>query len=73
MKVFSKLLWDYSMEKAKEMGAGALDFKGNNHGLSEGEEALFFLCKELIPGYLDGVIGEYAASKGCFVSVSFAE
>ena len=30
------------------------------HGLAEGEDASFFLCKELIPGYLDGITGEYA-------------
>ena len=37
------------------------------HGLPEGEDASFFLCKELIPGYLDGVTGEYATPKGYFV------
>ena len=30
------------------------------HGLPEGEDASFFLCRELIPGYLDGITGEYA-------------
>ncbi len=29
------------------------------HGLPEGEDASFFLCKELVPGYLDGITGEY--------------
>ena len=28
------------------------------HGLPEGEDASFFLCKELIPGFLDGITGE---------------
>ena len=37
------------------------------HGLPEGEDASFFLCKELIPGYLDGIIGEYATPSGYFV------
>ncbi len=37
------------------------------HGLPEGEDASFFLCKELIPGYLDGITGEYATPKGYFV------
>ena len=36
------------------------------HGLPEGEDASFFLCKELIPGYLDGISGEYATPKGYF-------
>lgn len=30
------------------------------HGLPEGEDDSFFLCKELIPGYLSGFLGEYA-------------
>ena len=30
------------------------------HGLPEGADASFFLCRELIDGYLDGITGEYA-------------
>ena len=37
------------------------------HGLPEGEDASFFLCKELIPGYLDEVTGEYSTPQGYFV------
>ncbi|MDO5444840.1 MAG: N-acetyltransferase [Eubacteriales bacterium] len=37
------------------------------HGLPEGEDASFFLCRELIPGYLDGITGEYATPEGYFV------
>ncbi len=37
------------------------------HGLPEGEDASFFLCKELIPGYLDGITGEYTPPKGYFI------
>ncbi len=29
------------------------------HGMPEGEDASFFLCKELKDGYLDGITGEY--------------
>ena len=36
------------------------------HGLPEDADASFFLCKELIPGYLDGITGEYATPKGYF-------
>ena len=43
------------------------------HGLPEGEDASFFLCKELIPGYLDGVTGEYATPEGHFVDEAKAE
>ena len=37
------------------------------HGLPEGADDSFFLCKELVPGYLTGVIGEYATPQGYFV------
>lgn len=37
------------------------------HGLPEGEDASFFLLKELRPGYLDGVTGEYATPEPYFV------
>ena len=43
------------------------------HGLPKGEDSSFFLCKELIPGYLNGVTGEYATPKGYFVDESEAE
>ena len=82
---YGKILLDYSLEKAAEIGCGAVCFEGNilfygksgfkfaseygirYHGLPEGEDASFFLCKELIPGYLDGITGEYATPKGYFV------
>lgn len=37
------------------------------HGLPEGEDASFFLCKELIPGYLNGISAEYSTPEGYFV------
>ena len=43
------------------------------HGLPEDADASFFLCKELISGYLDGVTGEYATPKGYFVDEDKAE
>ena len=43
------------------------------HGLPEGADASFFLCRELIPGYLDGVTGEYATPQGYFVDETEAE
>ena len=88
---YGKILLDYSLQKAKEMGAGALCFEGNidfygksgfnyasefgirYHGLPEGADASFFLCKELIPGYFDGVTGEYATPKGYFVDEEESE
>lgn len=90
-KGYGKILLDYSLEKAKELGCGALCFEGNidfygksgftfaseygirYHGLPEGEDASFFLCKELIPGYLDGITGEYATPAGYFVDEKAAE
>lgn len=44
----------------------ASEFGIRYHGLPEGEDASFFLCKELIPGYLSGITGEYATPQGYF-------
>ena len=83
---YGKQLLDYSLEKAAELGCGALCFEGNilfygqsgftyasefgirYHDLPEDADASFFLCKELIPGYLDGVSGEYAPPEGYFAA-----
>ncbi|HAU88068.1 MAG TPA: GNAT family N-acetyltransferase [Lachnospiraceae bacterium] len=88
---YGKILLDYSLEKAKELGCGALCFEGNidfygksgftvaseygirYHGLPEGEDASFFLCKELLVGYLAGITGEYATPAGYFVDEKAAE
>ena len=43
------------------------------HGLPEGADASFFLCKELIPGYLEGITGVYAPPEGYFVDEAKAE
>ena len=82
---YGKLLLDYSLEKAAEMGFGAVLFEGNidfystcgfdyarkfgirYHDLPEGADDSFFLCRELIPGYLDGVTGVYQTPKGYYV------
>ena len=84
-KGYGKILLDYSLKKAKELGCGAVCFEGNidfygksgftyastfgirYHGLPEGEDASFFLCKELLAGYLNGITGEYATPQGYFV------
>lgn len=88
---YGKQLLDYSLEKARELGCGALCFEGNigfygksgfvfasemgirYHGLPEEADASFFLCKELIPGYLDGITGEYAPPQGYFVDEAACE
>lgn len=38
------------------------------HDLPEGADASFFLCRELIPGYLDGVRGEYGPPEGYYAA-----
>lgn len=38
------------------------------HGLPAGEDASFFLCRELREGYLRGITGEYASPEAYFVS-----
>ena len=51
----------------------ASEFGIRYHGLPEGEDASFFLCKELIPGYLNGITGEYAPPAGYLVNEKEAE
>ena len=112
-KGYGKILLDYSLEKAKDLGYGAVCFEGNidfygksgfdyaskfgikYHGLPEGMDdgfineketrqtaesraenevsldqtyADFFLCKELKPGYLDGITGVYDTPAAYFVA-----
>lgn len=83
---YGKILLDYSLERAAELGFGAVCFEGNiafygksgftyaskfgirYHGLPEDADASFFLCKELISGYLNNVTGEYSTPTVYFVS-----
>lgn len=80
-----KVLLDYSLGKAAELGFGAVLFEGNigfygkcgftyarefeirYHDLPEDADDSFFLCKELIPGYLDGITGVYQTPQGYYV------
>ena len=82
---YGKALLDYSLEKATELGFGAVLFEGNidfygksgfdyadrfgirYHDLPEDADASFFLCKELVPGYLDEVTGVYQTPQGYYV------
>ena len=48
--------------------APARGFGLRYHGLPEGADDSFFLCKELRPGYLASVRGEYAPPAGYFVA-----
>ena len=79
---YGKRLLDYSMERAKETGAGALAITGNIlfYGKSgfvpaktkgvryaDDPEADYLLIKELIPDFLDGVSGTYKDPDGYFV------
>ena len=84
-KGYGKILLDHSIERAAELGFGAVLFEGNiafygksgfdyagkfgirYHDLPEGADASFFLCKELIPGYLNGITGVYQTPPGYYV------
>lgn len=81
-KGYGKILLDYSMEKAKEMGAGALAIAGNidfygKSGFVPAKtkgvryafdpDADYLLIKELRSGFLDGITGTYTDPKGYFV------
>lgn len=88
---YGKALLDFCLQKAKELGFGAVLIEGNigfygksgfdfaetfgirYHGLPDGEDASFFLCKELISGYLDGVKGVYQTPQAYFVEDSDVE
>ena len=43
------------------------------HDLPEDADQSFFLCKELVPGYLDGVTGVYQTPKGYYVDELLVE
>ncbi len=45
----------------------AREFGIRYHDLPEGADDSFFLCRELIPGYLDGITGIYQTPKGYYV------
>lgn len=90
-KGYGKKLLDYSLEKAAEMGFGAVLFEGNigfygksgfdyarkfgirYHDLPEGADDSFFLCRELIPGFLSNVTGVYQTPPGYYVNEDEAE
>ena len=46
----------------------ASEFGIRYHGLPEGADSSFFLCKELMPGYLNGITGVYRTPRGYYVS-----
>lgn len=81
-KGYGKKLLDYSIEKAKEAGAGALFITGNidfygksgfvpalTKGIRYADDptAEYFLVKELKNGFLDGISGTYKDPEGYFV------
>ena len=88
---YGKLLLEYSLQKAAEMGFGAVLFEGNigfygkcgfdyarrfgirYHDLPDDADDSFFLCKELIPAYLDGITGIYQTPRGYYVDDSDVE
>ncbi len=45
----------------------ASEFGIRYHDLPDGADSSFFLCKELIPGYLDGITGVYQTPRGYYV------
>ncbi len=88
---YGKALLDYSLERAAELGAGAVCIEGNidfygksgfvvagtrgidYHGEPRGTEIPYFILKELIPGFLDGITGVYHTPQGYYVSDEKAE
>ncbi len=87
-KGYGKILLDYSMQKAKEEGAGALAITGNIdfYGKSgfvpaktkgvryaDDPDADYFLIKELQDGFLDGIDGTYRDPECYFVAEKNSE
>lgn len=88
---YGRLLLDYTLQKAAEMGFGAVLIEGDigfygksgfdfasrfgirYHGLPEDADASFFLCKELIPGYLGSIAGVYETPACYYADDSAAE
>ena len=88
---YGKILLDHCLEKATELGFGAVLFEGNigfyghcgfdyaskfgirYHDLPADADASFFLCRELLPGYLDDVTGVYQTPKGYYVDAAEVE
>ena len=84
-KGYGKILLDYALKKAKNMGFGAVFLEGNidfygksgftyssdfgirYHDMSVQDDTSFFLCRELIPGYLDGITGKYETPQGYYI------
>ena len=84
-KGYGKKLLDFSLEKATELGFGAVLFEGNigfygksgfdyadkfgirYHDLPEDADSSFFLCRELVQGFLDDVTGVYQTPQGYYV------
>lgn len=88
---YGRILLDHSLERAAELGCGALCFEGNiafygksgfgyaseygirYHGLPADADASFFLCRELKPGHLSEITGEYTPPLGYFVDEADVE
>ena len=53
-------------------GKSGFDYSSNFgircHGLPENADSSFFLCKELIPGYLNDITGVYQTPQGYYVN-----
>lgn len=86
-----KKLLDYTLEKAADLGFGAVCLEGNikfygksnfcyakefgirYNGMPEEADTSFFLCRELTPGYLAGVKGNYSTPEGYFACEQYPD
>ena len=65
---FGAVLFEGNIGFYGKSGFGyARNFGIRYHDLPEGADDSFFLCKELIPGYLDGITGVYQTPRGYYV------
>lgn len=64
---FGAVLIEGEINFYKKLGFDyAANFKIRYHGLPEDADSSFFLCKELIPGYLNNITGEYQTPQ-CYI------
>ena len=65
---FGAVLFEGNIDFYSKSGfAYARNFGIRYHDLPEGADDSFFLCKELLPGYLTGVTGVYQTPQGYYV------
>lgn len=71
---YGAMLFEGNIDFYGKSGCKEASFYGIRYpGIPDGEDASFFLCRELCPGYLSGIIGEYASPEVYLISPEAVE